>query len=141
MMTALPTPFLHAAGALMVLVSSANLFAPKKFNYAPHLKALPPVMRQVFVVQNCFMMAILSGFAGLCFFFADELASGLGMGRAICGFLALFWAVRTLLQFTYYDRETRRANRGFDVLFIVADSYLAIAFALAALLPLLGDRA
>lgn len=141
MSNTLPTPFLHVAGVLTLLVTSANLFAPKKFNYAPHLLALPPVMRQVFVVQNCCMMAILSGFAGLCFFFADELTSGHGMGRAICAFLALFWSVRTLLQFTYYDRAARRANRGFDVLFILADGYLAIAFTLAVLLPLMRDRA
>jgi hypothetical protein len=56
------------------------------------------------------------------------------MARAIAGFLALFWASRVVLQFVYYDRELRRQNRLFDVLFILADGYLAAVFATAAIL-------
>lgn len=139
-MTTLPPVFIHACGGLQLLVGSANLFAYKKFNYRPHLKQLPTVMRQVFVIQNVYMMAILSGLAAMCFGFADDLVSGHGLGRAIAAYLAMFWSVRVGLQFFYYDRDLRRANRVFDVLFIVADGYLAIAFALAVLLPWMGNK-
>jgi len=40
----------------------------------------------------------------------------------------------------YYDRELRRANRLFDVLFLAADSFLAAVFALAGLLPVLTEN-
>lgn len=139
-MNTLPPHFIHLCGILQLLVASANIFACKKFNYPLHLRQLPTVMRQIFVVQNSYMMAILAGWAALCFGFADELVSGRGLGQAIAAYLALFWAVRVLLQFFYYDRGLRRANRVFDVLFIAADGYLAITFALAALLPLFGKN-
>lgn len=44
-----------------------------------------------------------------------------------------------LLQLFFYDRELRRANRFFDVAFLVADGYLAVIFALAALLPWVAE--
>ena len=133
----LPLP-IQIAGAVQLLVASANLFAFKKFSYRRYLKHLPLVMRQVFLVQNFYIMLAQLGFALLCFGFADELVSGRPLGRAMAGFLAVFWGSRVLLQLFYYDRELRRANRAFDVLFLLADGYLAAAFALAALLPWLG---
>jgi hypothetical protein len=75
----------------------------------------------------------------LCFFFAGELTSGRPLGLALAGFLALFWGSRVVLQLFYYDRELRRANRLFDMLFLVGDGYLAVTFGLAALLPSLTE--
>jgi hypothetical protein len=131
----LPPGFLHVAGALHLLVASANLVAFGKFRYLEHLRNVPLVMRQVFLVQNAYIMLVQVGFALLCFFFAGELTSGRSLGLALAGFLALFWGSRVLLQLFYYDRELRRANRLFDVLFLLGDGYLAVVFALAALLP------
>ena len=127
--------FIYVAGALHLLVASANVFAFGKFRYLDHLRNLPLVMRQVFLVQNAYIMFVQAGFALLCFFFASELTSGRPLGRALAGFLAVFWGSRVLLQLFYYDRELRRANRLFDVLFLLGDGYLAAVFALAALLP------
>jgi hypothetical protein len=120
---------------LHLVVASANIFAFGKFRYLEHLRNVPIVVRQVFLVQNAYIMLVQAGFALLCFFFADELTSGRHLGRALSGFLAVFWGSRVLLQVFYYDRELRRANRLFDVLFMVADGYLAAVFVLAALLP------
>jgi hypothetical protein len=122
------------AGGLHLLVASANLFAFGKFHYLDHLRAVPTVVRQVFLVQNAYIMLVQVGFALLCFFFAHELISGRALGRALAGFLAVFWGSRVLLQLLYYDRQLRRANRFFDVLFLVADGYLAAVFSVTALL-------
>ena len=135
-----PSPtFIYVAGALHLVVASANIFAFGKFRYLEHLRNVPLVMRQVFLVQNAYIMLVQVGFALMCFFFAGDLTSGMGLGRAIAGFLAVFWGSRVLLQLSYYDRETRRANRFFDVLFLVADGYLAAVFALAALGPCFAE--
>ena len=128
----MPPSFIHVAGALHLVVASANIFAFGKFRYLDHLHNVPLVLRQVFLVQNAYIMLVQVGFALMCFFFADDLTSGMGLGRAMAGFLAVFWGSRVLLQLFYYDRETRRANRFFDVLFLLADGYLAAVFALAA---------
>lgn len=135
----LPPVCIYAAGALHLVVASANVFAFGKFHYLEHLRKVPPVLRQVFLVQNAYIVLVQVGFALLCFFFAGELTSGRPLGRALVGFLAVFWGSRVLLQLFYYDRDLRRANRLFDVLFLVADGYLAVVFALAALLPGLAE--
>ncbi len=135
----LSPPFLYVAGALHLLVASANCFAFGKFRYREHLRNVPVVVRQVFLVQNAYIMLVQASFALLCFFFADELTSGRGLGRALAGFLAVFWGSRVLLQLFYYDRELRRANRLFDLLFLAGDGYLAVVFSLAALLPGLSE--
>ena len=128
-----PSPsFIYVAGALHLVVASANIFAFGKFRYLEHLRNVPLVMRQVFLVQNAYIMLVQVGFALTCFFFAGDLTSGMGLGRAIAGFLAVFWGSRVLLQLSYYDRETRRANRYFDVLFLLADGYLALVFGVVA---------
>jgi len=127
--------WIYLAGVLHLVVAPANIFAFGKFRYLEHLRTVPPVLRQVFLVQNAYIMLVQAGFALLCFFFAGELTSGRGLGRALAGFLAVFWGARVLLQLFYYDRELRRANRLFDVLFLVGDGYLAAVFTLAALLP------
>jgi len=135
----LPPSFIYVAGALHLLVASANVFAFGKFRYLEHLQKVPPIMRQVFLVQNVYIMLVQAGFALLCFFFAGELTTGRGLGRGLAAFLAVFWGSRVLLQLFYYDRELRRANRLFDVLFLAADGYLAAVFALAVLLPVVTE--
>jgi hypothetical protein len=118
-------------------VASANVFAFGKFRYLEHLRNVPTVVKQVFLVQNAYIMLVQVDFALLCFWFAGELTSGWPLGRTLGGFLAVFWGSRVLLQLFYYDRELRRANRLFDVLFLTADGFLAAVFALAVLLPVL----
>jgi hypothetical protein len=136
---ALPPGFIYGAGILQLIVASANVFAFRKFRYLEHLHNVPLVMRQVFLVQNAYIMLVQAGFALLCFFFAGELTSGRPLGRALAGFLAAFWGSRVLLQLVYYDREMRRANRLFDVLFLLGDGYLAAVFTWAALLRCLPE--
>src|SRR4051794_12965639 len=121
------------AGVLHLVVASANVFAFGKFRYLEHLEKVPLVLRQVFLVQNAYVMLVQVGLALLYLCFGRELISGRAMCRAIGSFLALFWGARVLLQLFYCDRELRRANRLFDVLFVVADGYLAVTFALVAL--------
>jgi hypothetical protein len=121
------------AGGLHLVVASANIFAFRKFRYLEHLDHVPIVLRQVFLVQNAYIMFVQVGLALLCLCFGEELISGRPMCRAIGGFLALFWGARVLLQLFYYDRELRRANRVFDVLFLLADGYLGVVFALVAM--------
>jgi hypothetical protein len=131
--------WIYLAGVLHLVVASANIFAFGKFRYLEHLRTVPLLLRQVFLVQNAYIMLVQAGFALLCFFFASELTTGRGLGRALAGFLAVFWGARVLLQLFYYDRELRRANRLFDVLFLIGDGYLAVVFTLAALLPALTE--
>lgn len=125
-------PYIWAAGALQLLVASANLFAVRMFRYRERVRALPSHVAQVFVVQNVFIMFTVIGMTVLCFGFASELAGGSRLGRCLSGFMALFWGIRLIFQLFFYDRELRRRHRLFDVLFLFTFIYLAVVFVVGA---------
>jgi hypothetical protein len=123
-----PLLCIQVAGALQLLIASVNFFAPRKFDYAGNLRKVSPIVREVFIVQNVYIVLFLSFFAVLCFLFAADLAGGSALGRALSGFFCLFWGLRLVLQFAFYDRELRRQNRVFDVLFLTTFAYLSAVF-------------
>ncbi len=125
-------PFLWLAGGLQVMVASANVPAVRMFRYRESLRAVPAHVAEVFWVQNVFIVLTVLGMAGVCFAFPADLAGGSHLGRAVSGFLALFWGVRLGFQLLFYDRATRRQYRTFDVLFVLTFGYLIAVFAAAA---------
>ena len=68
-------------------------------------------------------------FAVLCFAFPRELAGASSLGRFLSAFMAAFWLLRLLLQWSYYDAGVRRSNRGLDAIY---------ALSLLALVGILG---
>lgn len=125
-------PFIQAAGAVHLVIAAANFFIPKKLDYAGNVAKCSSMVRKVFWVHAAYIVLVLVGFAGLCFLFAEELASGRGLGRGVAAFLAVFWVPRVAIQLCVYDGEVRRANRFFDVAFLLAFAYLGLVFAAAA---------
>jgi hypothetical protein len=125
--------FVWIAGGLHLLVASVNFFAPRKFRYRENLQKVSPIVREIFIVQNAYIVYFLVVFALLCFLFAADLAGGSPLGRFLSGCLALFWGVRILLQLFFYDRELRRQNRLFDCLFLATYLYLTAVFVVGAL--------
>ena len=53
------------------------------------------------------------------------------MGQVLSGFFGLFWASRVVVQLTYYDKELRRRERGWDVFFLLVFVVLCAVFTLA----------
>ncbi len=121
------------AGILMLLTASSNLFAARMLDYRGNLARVSPIVRDIFWVQNLFIEIVLVGFAFACFFFAADLAGQSSFGRFFSGFLALFWGLRLLIQLFFYDASMRRRHRGFDMIFLVAQTYLTAVFTAAAL--------
>jgi hypothetical protein len=46
----------------------------------------------------------------LCWLFPADLLGGSAVGRFWSGFLAVFWGLRLIIQFAFYDRASRRAH-------------------------------
>jgi hypothetical protein len=126
-------PLLWIAGALHLLLMVVNLLAPRRLGYAEGLAGAPAIVRQIFHVHAAYIVLVLLGFAGLCLFFAPELAGGRGLGRFMSAFLAVFWLPRPFVQLLYYDPELRRRHRLYDVAFLILFGYLAAVFTAAAL--------
>ena len=73
---------------------AAGVLMPRVVGLGEHIRALPTFIRQLFWVYYTFIGLCLIGFGLGSFFFAEELASGTPLARAVCSFLAVFWIVR-----------------------------------------------
>jgi hypothetical protein len=126
-------PYIWVAAVLQWLVASSNLFAARIFAYREETAKLSPFVREVFIVQNVYIMATVLMFGIVSILFAPELASGSGLGRFLSGFLAIFWGGRIMIQLFFYDHEVKRRRPIANFLFLAAFIYLSGVFAVACL--------
>lgn len=125
---------LRVAGLMMSGLVVANFVAAKRWRYAENLAGSAVLVRQVFYVHCAYIVAIIASLAVLCAGWPRLLLEG-GMGRVLCGFFGLFWGSRVVVQVTYYDRELRRRERGWDVFFLGVFSVLCAIFTFAVIYP------
>jgi len=121
---------LRIAGLILSGLFVANFVAAKRWDYAGNLAGTEVMVRQVFYVHCAYIIAIIAALALLCLGLPGLLLEG-GMARIVCGFFGLFWGSRVVVQLTYYDKETRRRDRGWDVFFLGVFITLALIFTLA----------
>lgn len=118
---------LYLAGVILLCITAANFFAPKKMRWTENLEKTETVFRQVFVIHCVFLLACVAAMALLCLF-APQMLLEDGLGRMLAGFIALFWSARVLVQVFYYEPSIKRQFPFFNVLFTMAFIYLALIF-------------
>ncbi len=123
---------LRGAGMILSGLVLANFVAAKRWKYAENLAGSEAMVRQVFYVHCGYIIAIIAALAVLCLGWPHLLIED-RMGRVLCGFFGLFWGSRVVVQLTYYDREVRRRDRGWDVFFLGVFAVLSAVFTLAAI--------
>jgi hypothetical protein len=111
--------FLKIAAALQLAVALLNLFLVPLLKWKEELARAPLLLREVFQVHVWFISITLAIFALLTWRFAADLAAHT---NAIAGWLAagigIFWAIRTILQVTYYSSSHWRGQFGRTVIHI-----------------------
>jgi hypothetical protein len=137
-MTITLTMLLQVAGVMHLGLMSAGLLMPQVVGMRAHLVALPAFIRQLFWVYYTFIALCLVGFGVITIVFAETLASGSMLARALCVFLAVFWTLRLLVATFVFDMRpylTSTARRvGYHALNIVF-VYLPMVYGLAATQP------
>ena len=123
---------LRGAGVILSGLVLANFVVAKRWTYADNLAGSEAMVRQVFYVHCAYIVAIIAALAVLCLGWPRLLLED-GMGRVLCGFFGIFWGSRVVVQLTYYDREVRRRDRGWDVFFLGVFAVLSAVFTLAAI--------
>jgi|TARA_B110000037_G_scaffold17525_3_gene18217 hypothetical protein len=123
---------LRIAGLMLSGLVVANFVAAKRWDYAGNLAGRQVIIRQVFFVHCAYIVAIITALAIQCLGWPGLLLEG-GMARVVCAFFGLFWGSRVVVQLTYYDKEMRRRDRGWDVFFLGVFLTLALIFTLAAI--------
>jgi hypothetical protein len=87
---------LAGAGQLGVLVAST--LVPLRLNWRTELGSLSRLHRQMYWVYGGYVVLAIVAFGFISLFNAQEMASGGGLARGICGYIAVFWGARLVLQ-------------------------------------------
>ena len=132
------TLLLQIAGVLHLGLMGAGLLMPQVVSMRVHLAALPPFIRQLFWVYYSFIALCLVSFSLITIAFADTLAAGGDLARAVCAFFAVFWTLRLIAATFVFDMRpylTSGYRRlGYHALNVVF-AYLPIVYVLAASQP------
>ena len=118
---------IQLAGIILLCITLANFFAPKKMRWTVNLEKTEPVFRQVFIIHCVFLLACVVAMALICLLKPYWLLID-GLGQAVTGFIALFWGARVLVQFFYYEKSIKRQFPFFNILFTTAFGYLFLLF-------------
>jgi hypothetical protein len=104
MAEALPNLLLAAGiGQLCVLIASA--LVPFRLNWRKELQSLSRLHRQMYWVYGGYVVLSIIAFALLSILNARELASGSGLARGFCLYVAAFWGIRLALQGVFDVKE------------------------------------
>lgn len=90
--------WIFAAGVGQAGVLLASALVPLRLNWREELRSLPRLHRQMYWVYGGYVVLSIVAFAALSVFNARELASGSGLARGFCAYVAMFWGIRVALQ-------------------------------------------
>ena len=107
------TLWLQIAAVLQLAIALLNLFLARLLNWKEEMARMPLLLREVFQIHAWFISITLTIFAVLTWRFADEFAGGaVPVCRWLAAGIGMFWAIRTLLQMTYYSSSHWRGRPG-----------------------------
>jgi alginate O-acetyltransferase complex protein AlgI len=136
--TVQPVHFIRAAGILHFGILLAGALLPFVLDWRSELMRVSAMTRHIIWTHGSFIVMVIVGFGATSLLLADELAGGSVLGRAICAFVAAFWATRLVLQFILFDARPYLTNwflrLGYHGLTIVF-AYFALTYGWAATLP------
>ena len=93
------------AGIGQILLVIGSLAIPKFLNWSSELSKVRPLIRQIFWTYAGYILVTNLSFGLLSVLAPTALLDGTFLGTCITGFIALYWAARIVIQFTYFDRS------------------------------------
>ncbi len=128
---------LYIAAAAQLSVAVLNLFLVRIMKWEEEVARMPQLVREVFHVHAWFITITLAIFGVVTIRFAGELAAGTNsLGRWLAAGIGIFWLIRWLMQFFYYDSSHWHGKRAETIVHVVliflygslAGVYLLAAF-------------
>ena len=96
---------LVAAGVGQLAVLIASALVPIRLNWRDELRPLSRLHRQMYWVYGGYVVLSIVAFGLITVLNAGELAAGSGLARGFCGYVAVFWAIRLVLQAVFDVKE------------------------------------
>ncbi len=102
---------LIAAAIGQILIAIINLRLDRMLNWQVELKQISRLLREVFYVHKWFITITLLIFGVITIRFVGDIAHPVHeMPRWFAGGVGFFWAIRTILQWTYYSKDHWKGN-------------------------------
>ena len=98
-------PVVRLAGAGQLALAAASTAIPFALGWRTETAALRPLIRQLFWIYAGYILGFHVAFGLVSLFAPGWLLDGSGLATAVSGFIATYWSVRLVLQFTYLDRS------------------------------------
>jgi hypothetical protein len=95
--------FIAGAAHLGILIASA--LVPFRLSWRQELAVLSRLHRQMYWVYGGYVVLSIVAFAFISMLNAPELASGSGLARGVCFYVAVFWGIRVCLQVVFDVKE------------------------------------
>jgi hypothetical protein len=92
------------SGIGQVLLVAASLAIPRALEWRTETAKLRPLVRQIFWTYAAYILCFNLCFGLVSFFAADVLLDGSRLALYVTAFIAVYWAARVIIQFTYFDR-------------------------------------
>ena len=102
---------LQVAVAMQLCIAVLNLALIRIMGWKKDLNGLPLLIREVFHVHAWFISITLTIFAVMTWRFLDELGTNPAC-RWLAAAAGIFWAIRAVLQLTYYSSSHWRGRIG-----------------------------
>src|SRR5262245_27348331 len=87
---------LAGVGQLGILVASS--LVPSQLGWTKEFAGLPKLLRQINWIYGGYIVLGIFSNGLVSLLYADELARGIGVARAVCVYIFVFWGVRLCLQ-------------------------------------------
>ena len=127
--------WLAGAGQLLVLIASAQV--PFRLNWREIFSRLPTLHQQMYWTYGGYIVLAIVGQGLISLLCAGELAAGSNLARGVCGYIAVFWGIRLVLQGVLDVKEHLTAwwLRGGYYLLTVLFALFTVVYSLGAVLP------
>jgi hypothetical protein len=104
---------LIGAGAAQLILVVASLAIPRLLDWKSDLATLRPLTRQVFWTYAAYIWVTNLSFGLISTMAPELLLDRSPLARLVCGFIAVYWAARVVIQFAYFDRAGAPKGRFF----------------------------
>ena len=93
---------------LGTLLGSAQV--PKELDFKNELPKVSPMLRHWILVAGMYVVLNIIAFGLISLTLNETLAGGSPLARAFCGYIAIFWGIRLLIQFFFFDAKPYLRN-------------------------------
>lgn len=126
-------------GLLHFSLLAAGAVVPFVLDFRGELAKVDKMLRQLVWVYAFYIVMMLVAFGIVSVTFAATLAGGAPLARFVCGYIAIFWIVRLVIQLFVFDAKPHMTHwffkLGYHALTVIF-VYHAVVYSLAALTTL-----